>query len=354
MNIRKSILLLATFVLPTTLFAQRLEIENTEIDCGDVEYRQPATATFKMKNRGSRKLVINDVRVGCGCLAADYPKNEIESGEEFTIRLTYDARQMGHFFKEASIYSNASKTPVYISMIGVVKEEVVDFTGKYPYEIGDLRVDKRDLEFDDVNRGDSPVEVINIANQGSGILQPNLMHLPPYLSADISPQILRPGKMGKIWVTLNSADLHDYGITQTSIYLANKLGETVSPDNEIIASAVLLPSFTSLTETQLLNAPKVTLSEENLSIDFGNKEKKTVRVDISNTGKSPLKITSLHMFSSALKITLGKTEIPPGEKTTLKITVNKTEAERSRTKPRVMMITNDPDKPKVVIGITKK
>lgn len=355
MNIRKAILLLATFaMLPAAMHAQRLEIENSEIDCGDVEYSQPVTATFKMKNKGSRKLVISDVRVGCGCLAADYPKGEIESGEEFTVRLTYDARQMGHFFKDASIYSNASKTPVYISMIGVVKEEVVDFAGKYPYEIGDLRVDKRDLEFDDVNRGDSPVEVINIANQGSGVLEPNLMHLPPYLSADISPQYLRPGMTGKIWVTLNSAELRDYGITQTSIYLANKLGETVSPDNEVIASAVLLPSFASLTETELLNAPKITLSEENITVDFEGKAKKTVKVEISNTGKSTLKLTSLHMFSSALKITLGKTELDPGEKTTLKITVNKAEAEKSRTKPRVMMITNDPDKPKVEIGINKK
>lgn len=347
--------LLAAFtMMPMTMQAQRLEIENAEIDCGSVGYNQPVTATFKMKNKGGRKLVIQDVKVSCGCLAADYPKNEISGGEEFTVRLTYDARQMGHFFKEACIYSNGSKTPVYISMVGVVKEEVVDFTGKYPYEIGDLRVDKRDLEFDDVNRGESPVEIINIANQGTGVLEPNLMHLPEYLSADISPQYLRPGQTGKIWVTLNSNALHDYGITQTSIYLANKLGETVSQDNEIIASAVLLPSFASLTDTELLNAPKISLSEENVTVDFEGKEKKTVKINIENTGKSTLKLSSLHMFSNALKITLGKTELSPGDKTTLKITVYKSGVENARTKPRVLMITNDPDKAKVVVGINTK
>lgn len=342
--------LLLMIALP--LNAQKLQVIDKEIDCGKVEYNKPVTATFKMKNKGGRKLIISDVRVSCGCISADYPKKEIPSGEEFTLKVTYDARQMGHFFKEACIYSNGTKEPVYISMKGIVQEHVNDYSKTYPYKVGDLRVDKLDLEFDDVNRGDMPVEVINMVNEGTAVLEPNIMHLPPYLTAESSVPYLRPGQTGKITVTLHSDLIHDLGITQTTLHLANRKGDKVSQENEINASAVLLPSFAQLTENELLNAPKITLSEENeVTMDFGNKTKQTRKIEITNTGKSLLVIRSLRMFSDALRVTLGKTELAPGQKTTLKITADKELMAKARTTPRVLMITNDPNKAKVVIKI---
>lgn len=342
--------LLLMIALP--LNAQKLQVIDKEIDCGKVEYNKPVTATFKMKNKGGRKLIISDVRVSCGCISADYPKDEISSGEDFELKVTYDARQMGHFFKEACIYSNGTKEPVYISMKGIVQEHVNDYSKTYPYKVGDLRVDKLDLEFDDVNRGDMPVEEINMVNEGTAVLEPNLMHLPPYLTAEASQPYLRPGQTGKIMVTLHSDLIHDLGITQTTLHLANRKGDKVSQENEINASAVLLPSFAQLTENELLNAPKITLSEENeVTMDFGNKTKQTRKIEITNTGKSLLVIRSLRMFSDALRVTLGKTELAPGQKTTLKITADKELMAKARTTPRVLMITNDPNKAKVVIKI---
>ena len=62
--------------------AQKLVVKEGEIDCGKVEYFKPATATFKIKNKGSKHMRIDDVRVSCGCLKADYPKDEIAGGGE--------------------------------------------------------------------------------------------------------------------------------------------------------------------------------------------------------------------------------------------------------------------------------
>lgn len=343
--------LLTMTVLPAS--AQKLQVYNNAVDCGKVEYKSPATATFKMKNKGNRRLIISDVKVSCGCISADYPKEEIPSGSEFTVKVTYDAKQLGHFFKEACIYSNGSKKPVYLSMKGVVVEEVIDHSANYPYKIGDLRIDKLDLEFDDVNRGDMPVETINVVNDGNTELTPNLMHLPPYLTADYSKPTLRPGEKGKINVTLHSDKVHDLGITQTTIHLANRLGDKVSTENELMASVVLLPSFAQMTDNERLNAPAISLSREKVSMNFSSKDKVTEKVEITNSGKSRLKIKSIHMFSNALRVTLGKTELDPGQKTTLKITAEKQLMEKARVKPRVMMITNDPDKAKVVIRIEK-
>ena len=337
--------------LAMPLHAQKLQVIDKEIDCGKVEYNKPVTATFKMKNKGGRKLLISDVRVSCGCISAEYPKNEISSGDEFTLKVTYDARQLGHFFKEACIYSNGTKEPVYISMKGIVQEHVNDYSKTYPYKVGELRVDKLDLEFDDVNRGDMPIEEINMVNEGTSVLEPNIMHLPPYLTAEASTPYLRPGQTGKITVTLHSDRIHDLGITHTTLHLANRKGDKVSQENEINASAVLLPSFSQLSENELLNAPKISLSEEEVTMDFGGKDKESRKIVITNTGKSLLVIRSLHMFSDALRVTLGKQELAPGQKTTLKITADKQLMAKARTTPRVLMITNDPNKAKVVIKI---
>ena len=334
--------------------AQKLVVKEGEIDCGKVEYFKPATATFKIKNKGSKHMRIDDVRVSCGCLKADYPKDEIAGGGEFTVRLTSDARQLGHFFKEAAIYCNGSDKPVYLSMKGIVVEEVTDFTGEFPFKIGNLRIDKRDLEFDDVNKGDMPEIELHVINEGTTVLEPNLMHLPPYLEATSSVQYLRADHQGKITVRLNSNKLHDYGVTETSIYLANKLGEKVSNDNEMTVSAVLLPQFAQMSDFERLNAPVISLSKNDITVDFSQKNKVTEKVEIVNNGKTNLQISSLHMYSKALKLTLGKRTLKPLERTTLKVTVEREAYQKARTRPRILMITNDPKNPKIEIKVTKK
>lgn len=334
--------------------AQRLSVTKTTVNCGTVAYDKPVTAKFELRNKGSRKLKITDVKTSCGCTGVEYPKEEIPAGETFTLRLTYDARQLGHFDKSACIVSNGSKKPVYVNMKGIVMADLKDYTGSYPFEIGDLLLDRNAIEFDDVNKGDSPMQEIYIMNAGTTVFNPNMMHLPPYLSAAVTPARLAPGRSGRIVLTLNSSKLRDYGLTQTSIYLARNPGEKVSSDNEIPVSAVLLPGFVGLTDEQKQYTPKMSLSADSLEISFDGKSKKSGEIVIANNGRTDLKITSLQMFTAGLKVTLGKREIKPGETTKLKITAMRDELKKQRAKPRVLMITNDPDRAKVVIKINCK
>ncbi len=334
--------------------AQRITVQKKAVDCGKTAFNMPVTAEFELRNKGLRKLRIEDVQVSCGCLEAQYPKNEISAGEKFTLKLTYDARQLGHFTKTARIVSNGSKKPLYLTMRGIVVEELEDYSGTYPFVFGDLRSDKENIEFDDVNKGDLPVQELHIRNMGTSLLQPNIMHLPPYLSAVVTPEWLRPGHSGKITVSLNSAKLHDYGLTQTSVYMGNRLGEKVSESSEMPVSVVLLPNFDGQTAANRKFAPRMVLSEDTLNIDFEGKSRKKAVVTIANKGRTDLNISSLQMFTVGLRMTLGKQVIKPGETTELKITAYRDELKRARTKPRVLMITNDPDHPKVVISINAR
>lgn len=334
--------------LPFTAVAQKLVPEKAAIDVGRTGYRVPITAVFELRNKGGRKMRIEKVTPDCYCTVVDYPKGEL--GEHFQIRMTYDAKLLGHFDKQVAVYTSGAKKPLYLSMKGVVLEHYVDVSGHYPVDMGDLRLDSRDLEFDDINQGDMREQQLHIYNNSSTeTYQPNLLHLPPYLTALVQPEQLKPGEEGVITVTLNSSKLHGYGLTQTSIFLAGELGEKVSNDREIGVSAVLLPSFYGMTDMQ--QAAKIALSTETVNINFESKAKKTEIIDIQNVGHSELHISSLQMFTPGLHISLDKSRIKPGDYAKLKITAIAADLQKVRTRPRILMITNDPQKPKVIIEL---
>lgn len=344
--------LLWLLALPTE--AQKLVVQKPTVNVGLTGYQQPITATFELQNKSRHKLRIETVKPDCHCTTVEYPKQEISADEKFQIRMTYDARQLGHFDKQAAVISNGSSKPIYLCMRGVVLTEVQDFSKTYPIDMGDLLLDKNELEFDDINKGDIQVQEIHLYNNGTQAYYPNLMHLPSYLTATMTPKRLAPRQAGTMKVMLNSAQLHSYGLTQSSIYLAGNPGDKVSPENEINISAILLPSFTGITEAQKQYAPKIRLSKEQVDIVFGNKKKKSDVIEISNVGHTDLDISSLQLFTAGLKISLSKSRLRPQEKTKLKITAIKEDLEKVRTRPRVLMITNDPSRPKVTITINAK
>ena len=335
--------------LPLNMQAQRLAITRTTIDVGRTGYCIPVTATFELRNKGlMRKLQIKDVKPDCSCTKVEFPKGEIGIGDKFTIKMTYDARMLGHFNKQAAIISNGSKEPVYITMTGVVLADLQDYAGSYPYDFDGLLVDKDELEFDDVKKGERPTQEIRIMNNSSTVMHPNVLHLPPYLSAVVTPDRLPPGHSGKVLFTLDSEKVRDFGLTQTSIYMAKELGEKVQSDKEIGVSAVLLPDMQGVRQE---NAPQLAISDSVLNISFEGKAKKTGEIVLYNPGHSTLEISSLQMFTSGLKMTLGKRTIAPGCTTKLKVTAYADQLAKVRTRPRVLMITNDPKRPKVVITI---
>ena len=342
---------MALMMLPAS--AQRIVVTNTTIDCGRVGYEQPVTATYELQNKGKRRLLIESVRTDCGCTAVDFPK-EVGAGDKFTIKMTYDARQLGHFHKMAAIKSNGSEQPLYLTMKGVVLAEVLDYAGNYPLSMGTMLLDKNELEFDDVNKGDEIIQEIHVYNNGSDVMQPNLMHLPPYLTAQVVPETISPGHGATITVTLHSDKLRDYGLTQTNVYLGKHLGDKVNADIEVPVSAILLPDLSAFANVNKDQAPQLQISSTDIDFtNFDNKSKKTVEVTLTNTGHSPLVISSLQMFTSGLKLTLKSREIDPGQTTTLKITGIASDLQRVRKRPRILMITNDPDHSKVVININK-
>ena len=338
-----------------TAGAQELSVAKATVDCGRTGFRMPITAKFEIKNKGTKDLIITDVKTDCGCTKVELPRKSIAPEEEFTLKLTYDARMLGHFVKQAAIYSNASEKPFYLQMKGVVLTEVEDYTGTYPYTMGQLMTDCDHLEFDDVNKGEHPEIVIHIMNNSGSQLRPNVLHLPAYLTALATPETVEPGRTGKVSLTLNSEKIPNLGLTQTSVYLAGDLGDKISSENELPVSVILLPDMSQFNGNAHQYAPKMELSTDQIELGLINgKIKKSEVITISNKGKTALYISSMQMFTGGLNLTLAKNELQPGEETKLKVSADYERLKASRQKPRILMITNDPDHTKVVITINVK
>ena len=349
-------------VLPFFLFAfsplnaQKLQVSHPVVNVGKTGFEMPVTATFELRNKSSKHLTIREVKADCGCTQVEYPKKSIGGGDRFTISMTYDARLLGHFTKQIAVYREGSNTPVILKMQGIVVPEVTDFSKNYPYSFGDLLADINNVEFDNVNLGEHPEVEIRVLNSGSKVMTPNVLHLPPYLTAMATPETLTPGKAGKVILTLNTQYIHDFGLTQTTVYLAEQLGDKVSAKTELPVSVVLSPNTTLFTGENMQYAPKMEISSDSLSLGkVDGRNRKSGVITITNTGRTALNISSLQMFTKGMKVTLNKRELQPHESAKLTISVaDRSQLLKARQKPRVLMITNDPNHSKVVIKVNVK
>lgn len=344
-------MLSALLALPAS--AQKITTQHEVVDCGQVVFNKPVTAEFVLKNDGLKPLVINNVLKSCGCTEVDYPKTGIAAGESFVIKAVYDAKQMGTFTKQVCLYTNAGEDPFILSMRGKVVGSVVDFAGSYDEMLGVIKSDAQEVEFDDVNRGDRPVQRIHIFNPTDELLEPVVMHLPPYLHAFVSPSKVAPRHSAEISFVLDSKKLRDLGLNQTSVYLGERPGDRIAPEKEIVVSAVLLPGFENMTPTKKALAPKIEMSATDLNLgSFNGKKKLKGEILITNKGKSELDIRSMQMFTMGLQVNLKKSKIQPGETVKMKVTAVAADLKKSRVRhPRILMITNDPEHAKVVVKI---
>lgn len=335
----------------------RFTVQEKSLRMGEIMFQSPKTVAFTFVNNGSKPLMIKEVHPSCGCIKVDYPQKTVPAGQSGTIAATYDAAMLGSFYRELAVYTNVQETPYYLSFQGRVVETAVDYEGDFPIDLGNVRLNANYVEFDDVNKGDQPVVELQVANVEHAAYTPQLMHLPNYLTAEYLPSVVQPGRTGKIRLTLNSEKLFLDGLNQTSIYLARYMGDKVSEQNEIVVSAVLLPAFHNLTPDKLLTAPRVVLMDgdemvkDEVPVVMSGKKKVTKVLTVTNIGEEQLSFSNVQVFNRAMAVSLGDRNIAPHASTKLKITVDARELEKAKSGPRLLLISNDPRQPKIILNL---
>lgn len=349
----KRIQILIVLLMPLAAITAQVRFDYLRQELGTLLWHQPGSATFKVYNDSSRPLSIEAVRPDCGCTVADWTRTPIAQGEYGTITVKHDAELLGHFEKQLAVYTTADSVPTFLTISGDVATERRENSGDFPYKLGDIYLNTDNLEFDDVRRGDLPTREIRLLNVSRQSFTPELMHLPKYLTAKCEPEVVRPGRTGRIYVTLNSELLRGYGLTATNVYMRRFMGDRVSRDNEVYVSVTLLPDAPDAA-TRSTAAPQVHLDSTSIDLGtMGDKKKLKRQLVITNTGHAPLEIEQLQVYNPGLSVSLNKRTLKPGQSVKIKITVN-ANTHYFKGRRRILLITNDPVHPKTVIDVKVK
>lgn len=125
MNMKRFLFcLIAVLAIAVSVQAKKypqLKFEKTTIDLGEFCMDEPVRkCAFKFTNVGNAKLVINKVRVTCGCTVVDYPKDFIAPGACGVITVTYDGSHSmpGRFKKSVTIEANTKNVLTRIFIQG--------------------------------------------------------------------------------------------------------------------------------------------------------------------------------------------------------------------------------------------
>lgn len=111
-----------------------LTFAETTHDFGKVYDTTPRKWSAKFKNTGTEKLVISQVRPGCGCTATSLTKFDYEPNEEGVIELTWNPTGNGEVTKPVTITSNDMNEPnkvinIKATMVPLVKMDPMFLQG---------------------------------------------------------------------------------------------------------------------------------------------------------------------------------------------------------------------------------
>lgn len=334
----------------------KVKYAKTDYDLGNIAWHSEATAAIKITNSGNKPLQVTNVDSGCECTVVSWDKAIIAPGSSTMLTAVYKAETLGTFRRELAITTNAAEEPTYITLTGRVKTDGGS-VGTFSKKVDNLLLSTELIEFDNVVQGDYPSVTINIENKGKKPYVPEFMQMPKWLTYRAYPEVLAPGRAGRITFTLDSNQLPNMGLTQTQIYVARYPSDKIHKSAEISVCATLVPkavlptisddaSSDSLVETPLAYIP----SRLPMGKKFGKKRVHGM-LYLENRGTAPLHVSALQVYNPAITVILTDATILPGHKEALKVTT-KSNVLQFKQHPRILIITDDPAHPQIPVDLT--
>ena len=97
-----------------------VRIEQTDFDFGTMKRGEAAIVKTKIQNTGDAPFKIHDVEVSCDCTTVGYNKGALSPGSAVELEITYNAEDVGEFFRVVYIYGNTEQSPLTIMLEGEV------------------------------------------------------------------------------------------------------------------------------------------------------------------------------------------------------------------------------------------
>ena len=305
---------------------------------------------MKMVNTGDSVMRITSVRSTCGCTASSYTKGEIHPGDTAAVTLTYNpSGRPGRFEKDVYVYTDGAPKRNRLVIRGNVIGSPATIQDKYPIGVGALRLSGKIIPFGEILKGKSRIRFIDVYNQSDDTLKAIFDDVPKHIKAEMVPDTVMPGEQATITVTYHSGGCNDWGLVQDvfsmeTLPVSGQSDNAVAGIGNIEVTAIVMENFSGLTEKEKALAPIAKLSTS--KVDFGrmNVDEDSVIgfFEITNTGKSKLKIRRIYTLDKGVSVSFKKNEIKPGKTEKIHVAVKPYEA-GNILNAKLMVITNDPE-----------
>lgn len=349
---RRVIFSLVLLLSAGLLLAQPV-LKLTEIEHDFGTFKEEAgrqTYDFIVTNSGNTPLVIQNIVASCGCTTPEWTRQPIPAGGKGKITAIYDPKDRpGQFNKTLTVYSNSKPELVILNIKGEVIPREKTIEELFTFPVGSVRFESNHLAFTNVKKTEKKIRVMQIINPSNEPVKIEFDQMPAHLSLKANPETLKPGQKGIIEGTYDATKNNTWGNVSDMVKV--KLNGVVQGDVYYYISANLVEDFSSLSKTDLENAPvfKVTTTTVDLG-KMASSTSKEVEFKFTNAGKSDLFIRQVRSTCGCTAIQQGSVDqgIKPGQSSSIKAVFNSGGYNGKVTKA-IYVYTNDPRNSEVVL-----
>ena len=348
----KLILTITSFFIVLSVLAQpKIEFKTTDHDYGAINEDDGLAQTeFEFTNTGDQPLVLNNVRATCGCTTPKWTKDPVAPGKVGIIQVAYNPKNRpGNFTKSINVYSNTQPSVTVLTIKGKVAPHVKSLEELYPRVMGPLHWKSVYLSLGSMFTNQIKTEELEYLNTTDKPIELGVSRVPEYISVEFKPQVIEPGKEGKMVITYDATKKNAFGTVSERVYLLLD-GEKQS-SYAVTVSVALKEDFSNLSDAELAKAPVANFSEK--AYDFGTikqGEKVNFNFKLTNDGKSNLLIRSVKASCGCTAVK-NESVVEPGKSTDLEVTFN-SRGKRGRQNKTITVITNDPKNSTIILRLT--
>lgn len=355
-----------------------IELDRTVHDFGDIQISQgPVSCSYRVKNIGSKDVMIFNVITSCGCTEASWTKEAIKPGGTGTVTATYKNEDGPYpFDKTLTVYVSELKQPVVLRLRGVAHEKILPLSEMYPIHFGALGMKKVEMKCGNMSQGQQKSGEVKIANLGSTPMTLTFADISEGISLKVSDNPV-PAKgtatlsytvtasrerWGKNWYyatpVVNGKKYNAAGKEKKSVNRGEEA--IVSEANPRLGEGHAEIGFWGYTKEDFSGWTKEQKSAganpifDNSTFSF-NPVKAGTKVDVTfdytNSGKSTLKFYKLDPDSSRVKVE-DAADVQPGGKGRVKATLDTSGLPAGEILIVVTITTNAPLRPLVNLYIS--
>lgn len=310
------------------------------------------TCDFEFINSGKSPLIVQRVITSCDCATTEWTKEPVLPGASGVVKIAYNPKDRpGKFSKMITVYSNAETSTNVLQISGLVLEHQKTQEEIYIRPIGDLRFKNTHLSFDRIFVDTKKTDTLEYVNMATGPVKVSCnVSGQPFLTVKVTPETVKPNEKGLIIVTYDAKKRNDWGFVVDRFSLI--VNDKAINDALISISASIEENFSTLSEEQRANAPKMEMASTDYS--FGQIEEGQLiekEFTFKNVGKGDLIIRKIKASCGCTTVEPADRVIKAGQTSSFKASV-RTTGFSGRIAKSITVITNDPITPNILVRMT--